>query len=918
MRNVMLTLQEQRAINRLEEILAERAEKIDCAWYPPEFLTIGALAERFYELKRPLADDLTQCFAWIYAIDQLDDENPDLLRRLIPSPPNRDDMESQFALGRMFAKLHRELAAGTLDFTHVADLCRKLKIESETSRWEALDKLQKKYLAKLDALDIWDIQSARLYALERPEEFQSKQEQFQKDNTQILLAGVVDMNLAQKELLQHFGNFVTSLVFAPENWSEHFDNLGCLIPHVWQNAHIELNDRQIHIVESTGEQAEEVLRCLTNLKGNYAPPEIIIGVPDKQVIPFIERQFEQADIKTRIVAGTSIRQTSVYRFLETLLSFLESPTFAHFAALVRHPDVEAFLQTKIESRKHNEMERPDTGVPAQWSLISELDKYHMEFLPGDLESLEKSETLNAALRHLQMLIEPHQSRNRKVAPRDSQSSDCGSDFFRGSEFLQEVFPEHKRDEAYRQILNTLTQIQEVPKDLLSDPLTFVDTLRLVLTQVSSALIPMPHEPNAVELVGWLDLAMDDAEIAIVTGMNDGCVPAFQTSDMFLPDTMRQQLSKKHKLSIEDNSRRYARDAYALTCLLATRQYDPLRIQLIGSRRSAENDPMLPSRLFFAADDETVTKRVKRFFAEQREPLENITFPRQKNTTEVAFAVPKIPEHAGEEIKVMSVTEFKEYKACPYRYYLKYRFGLRALNDNDDELDAKSFGNVIHRVLEWFGEEETIKLSTSADTIREFLVSKFRNLIRQQYGDPPRPVISIQAERAVKRLEAFADWQSRWAANHEILATELKFEENRFSLDVGDKVMGLRGRIDRIDWNRETKELIILDYKTGSAHPDKHISKGEWVDFQLPLYYHLLGQHAEYAEFLRKGFRLGYIVLPSDVTKTGDVFADWDRPMVLAAIDEARNVVRDIWDNKFDKVSPPPKYSEAFAAICNDF
>jgi ATP-dependent helicase/DNAse subunit B len=274
---------------------------------------------------------------------------------------------------------------------------------------------------------------------------------------------------------------------------------------------------------------------------------------------------------------------------------------------------------------------------------------------------------------------------------------------------------------------------------------------------------------------------------------------------------------------------------------------------------------------------------------------------------------------------MQVTEFKEYKACPYRYYLKYRVKpkLESVNDADTELTALSFGNLIHKVLEIFGQTESLKHSTSAEEIRDFLVLKLRELIRQKHGEHPRPVIAIQAERAIKRLEAFADWQAHWATEHEILATELKFEEDRFTLDVGDQTMGLRGRIDRIDRNKRTNELVILDNKTGSSgssvDPKQHRNKeGEWVDFQLPLYYHLLGQHEVYAEFLRKGFRLGYIILPSDVSKTGNVFADWDRPMVLSAIEEARNIVRDIWANKFDKVSPPPMYSEAFAAICNDF
>jgi RecB family exonuclease len=132
-------------------------------------------------------------------------------------------------------------------------------------------------------------------------------------------------------------------------------------------------------------------------------------------------------------------------------------------------------------------------------------------------------------------------------------------------------------------------------------------------------------------------------------------------------------------------------------------------------------------------------------------------------------------------------------------------------------------------------------------------------------------------------------------------------------------MRLHGRIDRIDRHRRTNELVILDYKTGgSASPKDHIKKGEWVNFQLPLYYHLLGQHAEYSKLLHHGFQLGFIVLPPDVTKTGDDLADWDRPMVLSAIEEARNIVRCIWNNQFEKTVPPPKYSEAFAAICNDF
>ncbi|MDR0327069.1 MAG: PD-(D/E)XK nuclease family protein [Planctomycetaceae bacterium] len=900
LRNVILTLQEKRAINRLEEILAEKAEEIDPAWYPPEFLTIGALPERLYELKKPPADDLTQCFAWLVAMDQLEDENPDLFHRLVPSPPQKDDLESRLALGHMFAKLHRELAAGTLDFIYVAELCRKLKIESETVRWEALAALQKKYHAILDALEIWDIQSARQYALDRPEEFEPRQRQFQKDGTQILLLGVVDMNLAQKELLRHFGNFVTSLVFAPDDWKNRFDDLGCLIPPIWQDADIELDEQQIHVVESASDQAETVLRCLSDLKGKYAPSDIIVGVPDKQIIPFIERQFEQANIESRIVAGKSICQTPIYRFLEVLLPFLESPTFANFATLVRHPDVESVLQKQLPPSIH---------------LLSALDQHHAEFLPVGLESLEKSATLAP-------IFSPKETKDENalfslLRLRGNPNHD---DIVA---VLRQMFPASRRDEANQKILDTFEKIQKIPPELLPKPLSMIDTVRLVLSQVGKEMMPMPHDSEAVELVGWLDLAMDDAEVVIVTGMNDGSVPAFQTSDMFLPDTMRQRLAKERHLSIEDNRRRYARDAYALSCLLATRKETPQRIQLIGSRRAVEGDPMVPSRLFFAADDETVTKRVKRFFSEQSNVMSKVTFPRKNKEMAITFDIPKIQEDAGKSIRRMNVTDFAEYKKCPYRYYLKCCVKnprLQTVNDADDELPAWSFGSLIHDVLEMFGNKAGLKDSTSVDEIRDFLVENVRRRTRQQYGDQPRPVIAIQVERAVKRLESFAQWQADWAVEHEILATELQFSGDHFSLDVDNDVMLLHGRIDRIDRHKKTNELVIFDYKTGKwESPKGHLKKGEWVNFQLPLYYHLLGQHAEYSSLLKKGFRLGYIVLPADTSKTGGVLADdWDSGLLRSAIEEARNIVRSIWNNEFEKVSPPPPYSEAFAAICNDF
>jgi hypothetical protein len=221
MRHVVLVMSGSRARDRLEEILAEEAEKladagkIEPAWYPPEFLTLGTLPEKFYALQKPVANDLIQYLAWIHAIDKMQNENSESLAKVLPYPPERNDLGSRLALGKMFASIHRELAADTLNFATVAEICRQMNIESETQRWEVLAELQETYLRFLDSLNLWDVQTARIFAIQqqKQEEFQRIYQSLQENRTRFILLGLVDMKMAQKKILKKFEGFITPVVF---------------------------------------------------------------------------------------------------------------------------------------------------------------------------------------------------------------------------------------------------------------------------------------------------------------------------------------------------------------------------------------------------------------------------------------------------------------------------------------------------------------------------------------------------------------------------------------------------------------------------------------------------------------------------------------------------------------------------------
>jgi hypothetical protein len=265
---------------------------------------------------------------------------------------------------------------------------------------------------------------------------------------------------------------------------------------------------------------------------------------------------------------------------------------------------------------------------------------------------------------------------------------------------------------------------------------------------------------------------------------------------------------------------------------------------------------------------------------------------------------------------MRVTEFRDYLACPYRYYLRHRLGLGQLGDAAEELDGAAFGSLAHEVLAAFGKGP-VATSTTADEIFAFLEKTLGRFVEEQYGRFPLAAIGVQVAQLRLRLEAFARWQAAWSAEGwRIEHVEASPAQGKASLIVDDRPMGLRGRIDRIDVNDRTGERIVFDYKTSDTAriPEKtHQKKGEWVELQLPLYRHLLPGIG-----VEGSARLGYIVLPKDTGQLGQRVAQWTDDDLREADRTAEEVVRRVRDEQFwPPAEPPPAFFEEFAAVCMD-
>ena len=180
------------------------------------------------------------------------------------------------------------------------------------------------------------------------------------------------------------------------------------------------------------------------------------------------------------------------------------------------------------------------------------------------------------------------------------------------------------------------------------------------------------------------------------------------------------------------------------------------------------------------------------------------------------------------------TSLEEALACPLKFYLKRVLGLIPAElperSSDAWLDAAELGSLCHAVLERFYAGEG-----SLDEVFAEELSKLRE---------DRPLARASAVEAdTRRAKNMVDRAVRWTGDscHQVVSTEKHFGKNAggapLQLQIGDRVIGLSGSIDRVD-RLPDGTLAILDYKTGTS---KYYRENEAIKLQPYLYARALEQ-----------------------------------------------------------------------------
>ncbi|MEO6244667.1 MAG: PD-(D/E)XK nuclease family protein [Opitutaceae bacterium] len=813
---------------RLREALAEHAAAFRSAVFPPQSHTPDTLLAAFSPTKG-VATPLESRLAWVEVLQRVDLES---VAAVFPVAPVRRDFAWAWRTAEVFVRLQTQLTEGGLAFAEVA-----ARATPEAERWTQLAFLENE-------------QAGALARRGRREPHAVRREVPRESGLpvgvrRVVLLGLPDPLALAVDLLAAWSRAipVDVVIFAPPSEAEAFDGWGRPLPEVWTTRTIALRDFEQR-VQACADPAGEAERVVAIARA-YAVPDgsVAVGSANPEVLSSLERALGRAGIAAYNPEGRPRKGDGFYALLTVLADLAREPAFATVAALARCPE---FFNACAPDERGFSIEK----------FLKELDDLNARHLPVDLAraltlSVGRDPVLGAGLRKIEVVrtaLTEHDFPDSVIAALTLILGGRQFDLGDAGEAI-----EADALESWREVLSECAAARESFPELRN-----ADWWDLALTTLGESRRATEKPAGALELQGWLELLWEDAPHLIVTGGNDGLVPEAVVGDAFLPESLREALGLK------TNAARFARDAYLLQAMAASRA-NAGRLDLTFARQSSAGDPLRPSRLLLRCADEALPERVAFLFR----PL-----PALRASVPWTRAWPMKPRRVGPPERV-AVTGLRAWLACPFRFYLSHVLRMEPVDPAKTELDARDFGTLCHAALEAMGRAPALQDCTDETKLREFLHDELERVARARFGRNLTLPLIVQLESARQRLGRVAALQARERAEGWV-ALRIEWA---FSLQIAG--LEVRGKIDRVERHEATGALRVIDYKTSdtATPPQKsHLRAARpedepwrrpggaqdqaWADLQLPLYLRALA-----SEFPDTPLSCGYVNLPKAVSDT---------------------------------------------------
>ena len=351
----------------------------------------------------------------------------------------------------------------------------------------------------------------------------------------------------------------------------------------------------------------------------------------------------------------------------------------------------------------------------------------------------------------------------------------------------------------------------------------------------------------IQLFGLLEARLQQADLVICAGLNEGSWPQSLPVDPWLAPMIRK------KLGLPAQERQIGLSAHDLVGAMGAKNVVLTRAQRDGSGPAIASRFLLRMRAM--CGDNLKVDKVALQYARQIDRPDSLQSEDQPAPT---------PSLAQRDVPI-SVTHVNKLTADPYAFYAAHILRLQSLDAIDADPSAAWRGSLVHDILEHWAEDD--------DYDPAALVKRAQAVLADQTAHPV--MRNLWAPRLIAGLQwVAAQYSEEKSAGRKALATERKGEAQ--IADV--KLFGIADRIDQLP----DGSLAIVDYKTGNPPSNAEVKAG--FSLQLGLLAAIAEQSSfgdisgpvskfEYWSLSKKNDAFGHLNTPTNPRSQNPIAAD---------------------------------------------
>lgn len=552
---------------------------------------------------------------------------------------------------------------------------------------------------------------------------------------------------------------------------------------------------KVHSVPLKVTQANLVGKLVENLPKEEALEQTVIILPDEQLLFSVLHTLPSSIDKVNVTMGYPVKNAPAYGFLESLLELQKYVSIRGGQVVFYHKPVRGILSSNY-SRSCN------------------------------------SDFVNSELRHIEQTNQVYIAADRLAA---------------GGELFKLIFIKVEATEAFvylKRIIKALVEETDLPELQQSylyqcykqlnrldelfrkqeeTPIGLDFYMRLFKQVFREIKLPFEGEPlEGLQVMGVLESRNLDFKRVIICNMNEGSFPPASSMDSMVPYNLRRAFGLPVQ---EQNDAIYAYTFYRLL-------HHAEEVHLIYATESDEGKVGEKSRYIQQLELESGIEVNEQsvYIPVDLQPSQPIVIPKDQKIMQMLSKYEFQP--ANKRQHRLSPSAINVWLDCRLKFYFQYIVEIREREEVQEKIDPAVFGNLAHYSLEYlytgFKKRKGrfhLQQEDFEELKEKWVGPSVELAIRQHFSLPENEEVSLSGQLIIARdvLQRYITQLLKVDESYapfEIISLEGSKDyiaHISLTLPEGDKIIALKGIIDRVDRIGDTIRLV--DYKSGSDKKD---------------------------------------------------------------------------------------------------